>query len=208
MKKLLLLCMFLVMGCLLFAQGSKAIKAGNIMIGGDVRGTLDMGTDVDLDASGAVVDSSKKNILDIGLSAQGGYFIIDGLEAGIALQLGNQRQTDPNDSTTYVSLSTIGLGVQIAYYYDLGGMLAIYGKALAYYIMQPLETSFGGTKTNTSSSGFQVTPEAGIALFFNDKSALQVGIFFDYQNIRADKDPKTGTQPTRYGIKIGASIFI
>jgi nucleoside-specific outer membrane channel protein Tsx len=103
----------------------------------------------------------------------------------------------------YNSTTTIGVGAQIGYYMDLGGMIVIFGKAGAYFLMVSMDSS----GSESSFSGFQITPEAGIALFLNNNAAIQISGIFNYSSISED-DSDISTQTIIYGAKIGAAIFL
>lgn len=189
--------MLLMMGSLLFAQGSKAINAGNIMIGGDVTGFGGVSSMKVIDEDGEEVAVLQDSFV-IQLSGSMGFFVIDGLEVGPDVELLFDSSNESDDSYT-----VIGIGAQIGYYLDLGGMMAFFGKASAKFLMQ---TESGGG-TDSSATGFQVTPEAGIALFLNNNAAIQIGGVFNYSSVTPE-DANYSYQTMEFGAKIGAAIFM
>ncbi|MBN2441769.1 MAG: outer membrane beta-barrel protein [Spirochaetales bacterium] len=203
MKKILILLILLLVGSMLFGQDNKAIKSGNIMIGGSLSGGVEMGSYSTI-FDGEEVTGSKVNILNIGLMAEIGYFIIDQLEVGAVLRFTNDKLSNPDNSDEYLSQTQIGIGVQAGYYFDLGGMLAMYGKVSAMYLTQT--DDYSGTES--SSSGFQVIPEVGAALFLNNNAAIQIAGFLNYNSISDDEVDDVSVNTITYGIKIGAAIFM
>jgi hypothetical protein len=207
MRRALLALVMLTTGCILFAQ-AKAIKAGDFMISGGISGVVSIGSEVFLDADGDEIIGSEESILNIGFDCEVGYFPIKGLEGGPAFRITLNRSSDPEDDETYNSSTTISIGLQLGYFHDLGGMLAVYAKASGLYNRLSGETVVAGiTVLEYTQNGFLIKPEAGVALFVDSNAAIQIGGFFGY-TLMTDVETEISSQDTQFGVAVSASIFL
>jgi hypothetical protein len=194
----------LVLDVAAFGQGK--FRSGSLMVGASATsGVLELGSSAMYDSSGNEVPDSKTKLFGFGLNAQIGYFLINGLEIGPAVQATYRDISSADVSNDYEKDTSIGVGVQACYFLDLG-RFALYGAVVALYKSDTTEiASSGPAYTTATRTGFQIIPEAGFALFLTDKVAGQIGGFFSYSSLG---DSSSNTRAISYGVKVGVGVFL
>jgi hypothetical protein len=186
--------------------GESRLSPGHWMVSAsaDTGASAEAGSIVLIDSSGKEVPGGKMDLLDLGINLQVGYFFVGGLEIGPAVQVGYSCLSDPDDSSHFVKITSRGLGAQVGYFHDMG-TLGTYGKVVGLLQSTSLEEQSGDMMVNSSQSGFQVIPEAGVLLFPGTGIALQAGAYLNYSEVKDHTSQVLRT--ISYGIKVGFSVF-
>jgi len=218
------------------------IKKGNVFIGGglDLSGnSLTLAYDTMNDAEGTATE------MDMGLDAEAGYFVTDGLAIGAILGVDYLKQETDNDVIKYqykgvqrewesnetATANAFRFGLEFGYFFDFGSIAVPYAMLQGGYLLNKTtveseETSADGTSTTKdedefNSGGIFVGPKAGIALFFTEGLALNIGMDFHYvmgSGSGVEKTTVDGTESwdfepdfdmtgIEYGFNVGFNVF-
>ncbi len=155
----------------LFAQTQK----GNWMIGGSAEFT-----------------SQKQNdfkTTTFGINPNAGYFVIDDLAIGAALQFSSVKDDDEDDAFT-----TFAFGPFVRYYFvDLGPSAKLFANG---------SFGFGNVKYGDSQSFTQWDISAGPAIFLNQHTALEIALGYGSQKFK-DFDAINA-----FGLRVGFQIHL
>jgi len=219
MKKVLVITLVLVFAFSLtaFAGKNKAIKAGDIVVGGAADFGFGMGSSTGTPEDG---DDVEMKSMDFGFGGFMGYFVIDGLEIGPALGVAYGKDTTVDaghdgENDLITSATTYDIGAQIGYFFGLKGIVVPYGMLRFAYMGGSGSTDNGDTEATMDMSGFTVGPKAGVDLFLTNKVAVDLGLFLDYESYtqtmnsgaEGAEDVDMDYTDMDYGLAVGINVF-
>jgi hypothetical protein len=196
-----------------FAKGSakKAVEKGSVMLGGDADFSLALGSrKVEPDGE----DDMKSDLMDFGLGALGGYFVIPNLEVGGLLTVDYSKDDGDDEETKE---TTWLIGPQVGYFHPVGGNISVFGLGALGYAKMTIETeetvNNNKNKTEITSGGFFFEPRGGVVFHLNNKMGIFASLFFRYTKGSGDWDGgdesvDIDVTETRYGLKAGILGFL
>ncbi len=149
------------------------------------QGKILMGATSNLGLSVLSQDAVEDNNFNLSLNAQGGYFVIDNLAAGLNLGFGVSNQGD-------ISVNSFVVGPFGRYYFDN----VFFGAGFSF-----INTNRDDGITDLSSSGSQIGLELGYAAFINNNVAIEPAL--TYFNTGGDFDGQTSI-----ALNIGFTIYL
>jgi len=178
--------------------------------------------------NGTVKNTTKEDTIDLGTEIWGGYFIVDGFEAGLDFGFGlantnqttkgngNITLTEKNTTTTF----DLKFGPQAGYYFDTSSEVYPYIRLEfeGLFKIGNWEDRYGDDKDNgdITGIGYSVRPNVGAAIIVAKNAALDAGFFFQYQSTNDKRTFKKKTfgsgdlNTTRttmdYGLLVGVDI--
>lgn len=171
MRKLL----FTTIMCLFILQLSAQTEKGKLLLGASSNSGLSFQSQ----------DGAEDNLVSFSLNAQGGYFVIDNLAAGLNLGFSTSSQGD-------FSNTTLSIGPFARYYFDnvfFGANFSI------------TNTNGDNGISDFSSNGSLLGLELGYAAFLNNNIAIEPAL--TYFNTGGDFNGLTG-----FSLNIGFTIYL
>ncbi len=196
--------------------GDKNIEAENILVGGAADLGFALGTRTATPEEG---DDIETNTTSFGLSGYMGYFVIDGFELGPILALDNEKITyvegGANGDDAVSSTTTYDFGLQLGYFFDLGGAAVPYGMLGIAYRGGSTSYDNGDTEATADMSGYVIEPKVGANIFFTEAIALDLGLFVEYASYTQTQDSGEDdseeadfdVSETNYGLAVGFNVF-
>lgn len=140
----------------------------------------------------------------ISLAPQAGYFIIDNLAIGAALDLGTQvKKSETSDYK--VTSSQIQLAPFARYYFEPG--IFIHGQVG--FGSGNDKVKQGNTTTDNKTGLFSYNAGVGYALFLNDNVAIEPMFGYRYLSIKdKESNPKTKDIASGAFLRVGFQIYL
>lgn len=178
--------------------------SGKVFLGLSSGLDFGMGTDTYEPEDG---DEVETDVMQFGIGATGGYFVLKGWEIGLAARYDYGRTTDEDDNIA--STGDFLIGIQTGYYYATPIPVHPFinveaGYAGRFTNFEPDE----GDETSDSAGGFAVRPSLGAVFFFSDEIALAPSFYYQYTAL-SGTDDTTGTEfdydasSSRLGFQLG-----
>ncbi|MCZ7584830.1 MAG: hypothetical protein M5R36_16695 [Deltaproteobacteria bacterium] len=176
-KVLLTLSLGLLLATSAFAKDS--YETGNWFLSGSSNLNFAFGSDTyKADVSGAKESSTDHTVF--GLGTRVGYFVVNGFEVGLGFLYDyDQASYDkygavPEGETT---MSSYLVGVQGAYFYDLGGMDPFFAALIGFHGTSTETAPKSGSSTTTDSSGLAADVDLGVNFLLTGSVGLAPSLY-------------------------------
>ena len=181
------------------------LQKGSILVSGQSSFDLSFGSSK-IKSDDATGDPTKTTNFE--LAPQAGYFVMDNLAVGLALNVSSEVEKDPdNDKSTNTAFV---VGPFARYYYPIGNLspFAQFGAFTG-----SLKNKFnpdGADNTTEIKYGlvtFQLA--GGVGVFIGERASLDLGVNFTSNRRKANEnnDNNTRTLSSDFGLFAGFSIF-
>ncbi|MDP8224281.1 MAG: outer membrane beta-barrel protein [Candidatus Lernaella stagnicola] len=187
-----------------------SVEKGNILLGGDLNFSLELGTETTDPDQG---DKADNKIFRFGMGALGGYFLMDSLEIGGLLMV--DRVSEDEDKGKTVSTEW-AIGPQAGYFYPVASQFSIFGLLGVGYAKTTSEfdpDAKGASKQTMDHGGFFLEPRAGGAWHLNTHVGLYAALFFRYYSGSGTADSGASdvdfdVKESFFGLKVGVLGFL
>lgn len=196
MKKILYSTVLL---CFLFTSSFGQTQQGSVLAGGNISASFDKQK-----SEVGSTSTDVGNFTQISFSPKFGYFIVDGMAAGLSINLSNSKfKADASDFES--TNNSITLGPFFRYYHDSG----LFGHAEVGFGSLKNESSSGGTTVESKFGLFSWMLGPGYAMFLNENVAIEGMVGFQSQSqTLKDSDPEQKDILLGPVINFGFQVFI
>jgi outer membrane protein len=199
MKKILIACVL----CLFVISLNAQTEAGKILVGGS--SSFSMSANTYKYKSDDVNGTDGKGV-DLSLAPEAGFFVMDGLAVGLALDLG--MSTYKQDDSDYKSTATSIVAAPFVKYYYGTGNIKPFATASVGFGAQSYKQD-NGTISQTNKAGvFGFGAGLGAAMFMNDNVALELGIGYSSMSSKDKEDNPTNYKDITSGIDFTLGITV
>ncbi|MEQ8469879.1 MAG: outer membrane beta-barrel protein [Marinoscillum sp.] len=180
---------------LLFAQ----TESGSLFLGGATSFNSGFGN-AQTKADGSTVDGSERSNFSLNLSPNVQYFVIDNLAIGVSL---STAYSSTKNEVGKSASSSYGIGPSVTYLFGSKSYKPFLSGGFSFNQSQG-KTTIDTNESTFNSSSFSYNAGGGVAIFFNDKFACNMGLHFG-QNRSIDTGDRVYTN-TGVSARVGFLI--
>jgi hypothetical protein len=178
--------------------------AGKLLLGGSSNMGFSASTNKWKNDNGSGTDSKD---LNLNLSPQVGFFVINGLAVGLVMEINYSSSKD--DATNDKSISTtLVAGPFVRYYFGSSKIKPfVEGSGGFGLYVDKYDPDEGNTLTDKYGV-MALQGKGGVAFFLNDAVSLELGLSYNYMTAKAKEDNDTNYKTINGGIGMDIGIVV